>query len=184
MPERVDITGWTFGSLTVSGYSHYKKGHAYWKCVCECGKTTTVARTNLTHRYHQSCGCLRDVSGKSHKLWRGCGDICSTWYSKLGVQSRRRGIHIDVSLEHLWELFQNQNGCCALSGVSIHFPNRYKNRGLEGCTASLDRIDSSKGYVVGNVQWVHKDVNFMKHQLTQDRFLELCSLVANRMRSF
>lgn len=49
-------------------------------------------------------------------------------------------------------------------------------------TASLDRIDSSRGYVEGNVQWVHKDVNFMKQALSQERFVELCTLVAEKAR--
>lgn len=44
-------------------------------------------------------------------------------------------------------------------------------------TASLDRIDSTKGYVEENVQWVHKDVNFMKSNLTEQRFKELISKI-------
>jgi hypothetical protein len=46
-------------------------------------------------------------------------------------------------------------------------------------TASLDRIDSSLGYVRGNVQWLHKDVNWMKNTLDQDRFIELCKAIVN-----
>lgn len=42
---------------------------------------------------------------------------------------------------------------------------------------SKDRIDSNKGYVEGNVQWVCKEINFMKHALSESRFIELCKLV-------
>ena len=48
-------------------------------------------------------------------------------------------------------------------------------------TASLDRIDSSKGYVKDNVQWVHKDINRMKWNFPQDKFVKLCSFVANKI---
>lgn len=49
---------------------------------------------------------------------------------------------------------------------------------VECCgVASLDRIDSSQGYIKGNVQWVHKDINKMKFDLSQDRFLELCNII-------
>jgi hypothetical protein len=41
-----------------------------------------------------------------------------------------------------------------------------------------DRIDSSKGYVVGNIQWVHKHINKMKNKYPQDHFIEMCRLVA------
>ena len=46
-------------------------------------------------------------------------------------------------------------------------------------TASLDRIDPTKGYIEGNIQWVHKDVNRMKMDFTETRFLELVNLIAN-----
>lgn len=74
-------------------------------------------------------------------------------------------------------MFLQQNRKCALSGIDIDFKkgNDVK-RGLQ--TASLDRIDSSKGYIVGNVQWVHKDINFMKGTLSNNQFLELCNLVS------
>jgi hypothetical protein len=54
-----------------------------------------------------------------------------------------------------------------------------KNRGRVW-TASVDRIDSSKDYVEGNVQWLHKDINRMKWDLDTDKFIELCKLVANK----
>jgi hypothetical protein len=45
-------------------------------------------------------------------------------------------------------------------------------------TASLDRIDSSKGYVEGNVQWVHKRINIMKNDLSDSEFIEWCRVVS------
>ena len=38
-------------------------------------------------------------------------------------------------------------------------------------TASLDRIDSSKGYQPGNVWWVHKRVNRLKNDFSMDELL-------------
>ena len=49
---------------------------------------------------------------------------------------------------------------------------RSKNR-----TASLDRIDSNKGYTIDNVQWVHKDINKMKMDLEEDVFIDNCKLI-------
>jgi hypothetical protein len=46
-------------------------------------------------------------------------------------------------------------------------------------TASLDRIDSSFGYIEGNVQWVHKDINIIKLDYDQDYFIKICSAVCN-----
>ena len=45
-------------------------------------------------------------------------------------------------------------------------------------TASLDRIDSTKGYIDGNIQWVHKRINTMKMDMSQKDFIDFCKQVA------
>jgi hypothetical protein len=80
-------------------------------------------------------------------------------------------------MEYLWELYEKQCGKCAITGIPIEFEKDKPNAPHE---ASLDRIDSSMGYVIGNVQWVHRDVNFMKSDFTMEYFLSLCKLVSDR----
>lgn len=66
-----------------------------------------------------------------------------------------------------------QKSLCALTGLPIHIGNtKHKT------TASLDRIDSNKGYIVGNVQWLHKDINRLKTNFDITRFIELCHLIS------
>lgn len=45
--------------------------------------------------------------------------------------------------------------------------------------ASLDRIDSSKGYIEGNVQWVTYQANLSKHVMTMKQLYEFCRKVLN-----
>lgn len=68
-------------------------------------------------------------------------------------------------------MFQNYNDICCMTGLRISL--EYKEQ-----TASLDRIDNSKGYEVGNIQWVHKDINMMRGPLPIDKFVELCKLIS------
>lgn len=80
-------------------------------------------------------------------------------------------------------MFLKQNRRCAISGLELTFDylgNRADWKHSETCkiTASLDRIDSSKGYVEGNVQWVHKRINIMKNDVPQSEFIEWCRTVA------
>ena len=72
--------------------------------------------------------------------------------------------------------FIEQNRMFALTGIPIYFQAR---KDLRNATASLDRIDSSKGYIEGNVQWVHKKINYMKQQFNQTEFIEWCKKVVN-----
>ena len=69
------------------------------------------------------------------------------------------------------------NGKCALSGLEIQFGKHWKM--MSDQTASLDRIDNTKGYIVGNVQWVHKQVNFMKGTMRQKEFIKFCKLISS-----
>lgn len=43
----------------------------------------------------------------------------------------------------------------------------------------LDRIDSTKGYIVGNIQWIHKAVNKMKMEFSVADFMAVCKVVAD-----
>lgn len=63
--------------------------------------------------------------------------------------------------------------CRCICGVDLTISGTYMYN-----TASLDRIDNSKGYEEGNIQWVHKDVNFMKRTYSQEYFIKLCTLIS------
>ena len=78
-----------------------------------------------------------------------------------------------IDIKYAWELFLLQNNECAITGMKLELPKNRKERG----TASLDRIDSSKGYVEGNVQRTHKHINMMKSNHEYAYFLQLCEAV-------
>ena len=85
-------------------------------------------------------------------------------------QKTTRMIQFDLDLPYLKELWESQNGKCVITGVDLNLsPSSNKNY-----QASLDRIDSSKGYTEDNVQWIHKDVNFLKQDFSEKELLEWC----------
>jgi hypothetical protein len=90
--------------------------------------------------------------------------------------AKNRGHVFEVTIEYLWELFVAQGGLCALTGACLALTKKTLRPG--DSVASLDRINSSVGYVPGNVQWVHPTINFMKHAMPQEQFIEWCVRVA------
>lgn len=98
------------------------------------------------------------------------------FYAVVKNGATRRNITLDLRLEDLEVLYERQGRICALSGKELKFAEDSRRR--NDSTASLDRIDSSKGYVEGNVQWVHKVVNLMKNTLSQEEFKDWCRVVA------
>lgn len=87
-------------------------------------------------------------------------EISSKYWSNLKHGALYRNFSFEISMEYAWSLFEKQKGLCALSGVEIEFHKSGNHRSQQ--TASLDRIDSSKGYLEGNVQWIHKAIQSMK----------------------
>jgi hypothetical protein len=176
-----DLTGKTFDKLTVISFDRKEttpKGYRYyyWNCQCDCGNTTSVERGHLLKGKIRSCGCLHHRQGNEHPSFTGYGEIWGGYFSsiKSGANDKRaRKIEFNLTIEYLWELFLKQNRKCSLTGRELSFDKR----GTYNQTASLDRIDSSKGYVKGNVQWVHKDINRMKSDFDQKKFIELCGKV-------
>ena len=62
-PKRIiDLTGETFGKLTVLGRDFTrpsgKAKPAYWICQCSCGDTCSVRSDHLRNGYTSSCGCI------------------------------------------------------------------------------------------------------------------------------
>lgn len=47
-------------------------------------------------------------------------------------------------------------------------------------TASLDRIDSSKGYEIGNIQFISTAINYMKNTMSHEDTLKLCKIIAEK----
>lgn len=160
----------TYGQWSVIEEIQPKKNHRQMLCKCSCGTVKVVALCNLKSGKSTRCGkCYgKSISKSNHYNWRGVGVIPGTYLNQINISAESRGLLVSVTPEYLNSIF---DGTCALSGLKISF---------EESTASLDRIDSTLGYVVGNVQWVHKDINIMKNKYTQDYFVYLCSKVKEK----
>lgn len=150
------------------------KSQIQWKCQCECGNVVYRIPHHLTRG---NCACKDCINEKNSKKWKLIGDLNIGVWGYLKSQAKSRKIVFKLSPKYVWELFLAQGKKCALSGLPLEFAKTKKDK--TKTTASIDRIDSARGYVRGNVQWVHKDINYMKLDLNQRQFVEYCSLVAN-----
>jgi hypothetical protein len=90
-----------------------------------------------------------------------------TYYLRK-ARTRGKGL-TDLDLKYLKGLWEEQNGQCAFTGLPLRLRNeKQKNDNI--FTASLDRIDSSVGYVKGNVQYVSVALNLAKKDLSDEHF--------------
>ena len=84
-------------------------------------------------------------------------------------------------MEDVRELWEQQHGICVYTGIQMQLPiseHESRVRGEKTPTqASLDRIDSSKGYVKGNVEFVCLAVNYAKNGFSKDQMLQFFAQV-------
>lgn len=163
---------------------HGSKGKASWVCDCVCGTEVIRREDFFKPDKVMSCGCQhpsRKGVGEKSVLWKGCGELGSNVFGAIRCGARKRQIEFNITIEQCWEMFQEQESKCALTGLPLQIVNRRKQRntGVQH-TASLDRIDSMVAYNIENVWWVHKDVNMMKKEYSLERFREICRLVTEK----
>ncbi len=97
------------------------------------------------------------------------------------VFSQKRVIKVSITLKDVWDVYISQDKKCWYTGLPISFEkdgdcNRVSDNSTR--TASIDRIDSSKDYTKENIRIVHQMVNIMKNVYSEEKFIEMCSLIA------
>lgn len=147
----------------------------YWIFRCDCGLEISRVPHNVRKNKYNACSTCH--TGSSSWAWAGVGKIPKDYFNTIVHGADARGFEFNVTMGYLWSLYTDQGGRCAFTGWPLTFHATYRAKKTK--TASLDRIDSSLGYIEGNLQWVHRDVNRLKKNMSDERFLELCSAIHN-----
>lgn len=85
-----------------------------------------------------------------------------------------------VNVDDLIALWEVQNGLCALTGIHMTHTHMPENTNAHLTNASLDRIDSRKGYTLDNMQLVCRVANSMKYTLDEVTFVWMCNLICKQ----
>ena len=150
----IDITGETFGRLTVLGRGEdhlFPSGQKRptWRCRCECGNEVVVFARNLFTGNTTSCGCFAIECRTTHDKWgtkayrtwdhmiQRCTNPKSTGYVYWGG----RGIKVCDEWLNSFDAFYS-------------YVSKLPHFGEEG--RSLDRIDNDGNYEPNNVRWATK----------------------------
>ena len=173
MAKRTEVKEKLFGHLTAIEPDHLgKSGEWYWKCLCICGNTHTA---RISHLQKGTVWRCQECKAKSRIKPKLIGEMSHNFWNMILLNAQSRNIKVEITAEEAYQKFLGQNGLCAISGVKITFPPTTNKRKLG--TASLDRKDSTKPYTKDNIQWVHKIINKMKMDLSEETFSEWCKIV-------
>ena len=153
--KAVDLTGKTFGRLTIKGKTDphtYPSGRKRfkWECLCECGNITYALSSSLGSGATTSCGCLLTEVLNERNTTHGLANhpLYSTWinmiqrcYSENNKDYHHygdRGIKVQQSWRDSPQVFFN------------YLLNTLGPR-PEGMT--MDRINNDGHYEEDNLRW-------------------------------
>lgn len=80
----------------------------------------------------------------------------------------------DITKEGLYQLYNQQNGICILSGIKMTYSS---GNGLLHENISIDKINPSQDYTMNNIQLVCYIANAMKSNLTIEQMVKYCKAV-------
>ena len=114
-------------------------------------RSNTAQVDNLNY-YCKSC----DSKITKHKQKTNLKSWIGHRLSTAKFRADRSGGDFDLDTDFMVELWQKQDGLCFYTKIPLSFTRK------DMCTASIDRVDSSRSYVRDNVVWCCKAINFMK----------------------
>lgn len=100
--------------------------------------------------------------------------------SDLKIYCKKKNIYNDLTNENIRELYNKQNGLCALTGLPLTFiaySNEKNNEISEYFNISIDRIDSLDIFTINNIQLIGSMIKRMKGGMTNEKFIEYCKMI-------
>lgn len=180
---RHNLINQNFGRLTVIRFvSEGKKGSTKWECQCSCGNTKIILANSLVKGASKSCGCLHKEIAGSYKIKEYYKDVPVSFFNKNVRSARKRKLEFELTIEDIWDIYEKQNKKCFYTNFPIGFNDQTLSCGILGSSASVDRIDSSKGYTKDNCCLVFKDINFMKQDFSKDKFIYYCKIISENFK--
>lgn len=131
----------------------------------------------LGYKYRKHCKTCVNVLRRS-KTTATPYNFIRRSFSQLKSGRLKQGKEWTIEVEDMFVLYNMQEGRCALSGEMMTYQSTGDNS--NDSNISLDRIDTTIGYVSSNVQYVCKRINLMRHKTSVKEFITWCERVANK----
>lgn len=135
------------------------------RCGKVCEKTQTDFMKSLNHYCSKECSILDKQDGFGQ--FRG-------FIRRAMRHLDKRKLALDIKPEDLKVIWEKQEGICPYTGWKL----RINQKGRRPNNASLDRIDSTKGYSTDNVQFVALIANYAKNNFSEEQLFDFCLTVS------
>jgi len=96
-------------------------------------------------------------------------------FKPLFHRIKKHGKLIEITLEDIQEIWEKQKGICVYTKMKLRLPEWDLQKDI--FTASIDRIDSNKGYIKDNCQIVSVMANLAKNDFSDEDMKEFCKQI-------
>ena len=148
--------------------------------VCNSSFTKLLYKFNSNKKHNRQTLCSKKCVGiatakKRYKdynyKYKINGLDFTFFYTHTNNLERKK-----MDVDHLYQVWVNQKGVCPYTNIKLILPKA--NMDIKPYEqASLDRIDSNKGYVKSNIQFVSLMVNWAKNKYDEQIFKEFLHLI-------
>lgn len=145
------------------------------RCLCDCGNARIVQGSHLRSGSTKSCGCLKREMLPSTKYLAGSHFVLKT-YKKSAIS---RKLEWTISDEEAAICFHSNCYYCGIRPSSVITPPD-RTVSVDYAYNGIDRLDSSKGYIAGNVVACCTRCNYSKRNYSVAEFLDMARAVAEQ----
>lgn len=156
-----------------------------YKLCTKCKKYKPMTSKFFPRRNNVKCGYgshCKDCEKERKKIKRATQEIndrdrfLSRLLSGCKTRTLKNNIPFDLTKEQLIELFEKQNGKCALSNLEMQTVIK---AGKNPFNVSIDRIKPGRAYSLSNIRLVCNSINTMRSNLSDEEFLSFCKAVVD-----
>lgn len=177
------------------GHEGSARGNSIKKCPKSCVNCKMTYRTYDVVQVKCS-GCDSNILSSSNHKSRYCSVAChleaiarkvksnrtrdingllTSIYTQAKNRAKRRAIEFNLPPNFIHELYIRQGGACARTSVTLLASDSPGKSRSHKHTASIDRVDTNKGYTVDNVELVSYICNSAKNAFTHEDLYEFCT---------
>lgn len=148
-------------------------------CSLKCSKNNfDTSHLDSWRKSEKNKNLIRQFSGSEKDEYSPFRETLK----KVRSRSKSKKRECDIDLQYLKEVWKQQNGECPYLKTKLVLPltDQSHDKSNPNLIASLDRIDSSKGYIKGNIQFISTTLNFAKNKYDESVLINLMEIISNR----
>ena len=129
------------------------------------------------HRDGRCKACKRKQNQEARKNYDNEKRLYKTIQSRVlnaSGRAKRKGIPCTITKEFILDLWNKQNGLCAISKIPMTYE---MDAGRVYTNISIDQIEQGKGYTEDNVQLVCMAVNQLKSDWDMNTVKYICKMI-------